>query len=259
MAAEAQLEDHWSAWRHKKDPGARAALIEAHLPLVKRVFSRLRIGLPPRAATNLEDDLLSAGTLGLIQAFDKYRENDGAAFATFATHRVRGAMLDELRRQDWLSKQSRQRLKQIQRAHHELEQAQGRPATDDEVADKLKLSVEDLRQAYVDVGPSTLVFLEGLGAEGESSDWREFIADRNAQTPEELAHKHEVLDRLTVAVGRLPEQERLVLTLLLTEDLGQAEIAEVMGVTASRVSQIYAKAVLRLQATMLPLFESVGD
>jgi RNA polymerase sigma factor for flagellar operon FliA len=234
------------------DDASRDRLIEEHLPLVRRVFSRLRIGLPPHAQRQLEDDLLSAGAIGLIQAVDRYDSSKGAVFASFASYRIRGAMLDELRRQDFLSKQSRQRLKEIQRAWRESEQAQGRPAADEEVAARLGISAETLREELVTLGPSTLVFLDGLGA--KPGDWKQFIPDPSSQNAEEIQSRREIQDRLTEMIGRLPEQERQVLRLLLIDELGQMEIAEVLGLSAARISQIYAKAVLRLQGWILPLF-----
>ena len=236
-----------------KNDQDREAFLEANLPLVKRVFSRLRIGLPSRIAEQLEDDLLSAGAIGLIQAYEKYDQRPGTAFASFASHRIRGAMLDELRRQDWLSKQSRQRLKEIQRAYAKVEQALGRPASDEEVARALNVDVEKLRSEFVEIGPATLVFLEGLG--GEASDWENFIADPENGSPEMSAEKRQIFECLKEAVGRLPAAEARVLELLLDEELGQMEIAEVLGVSPSRVSQIYSKAVARLQSSLLPLFE----
>ena len=238
-----------------KNEHDREAFLEANLPLVKRVFARLRIGLPARVAEQLEDDLLSAGAIGLIQAYEKYDQRPGTAFASFATHRIRGAMLDELRRQDWLSKQARVRLKEIQRAYGTLEQTLGRSANDDEVAALLKIDVERLREEFVEIGPATLVFLEGLGGAQNGADWKNFIADPDACSPDQAAEKSQILERLKEAVARLPQAEANVLKLLLDEELGQMEIAEVLGVTPSRVSQIYSKAVARLQGSLLPLFE----
>ncbi len=239
----------------KSGGSEREAFLESQLYLVKRVWSRLRIGLPPQAAANLEEDLLSAGAMGLVQAYDKFSEREGAAFATFASHRIRGAMLDELRRQDFLSKQARHRLKEIQRCYRELEQKLGRPASDEEAASALKTGAEALRQELVELGPSTLVFLEGLTREEGRGGWKDFLADASGLSPEEQVSRAQVKASLADAVGRLPEQERTVLRLLVHEELGQMEIAEVLGVTPSRVSQIYSKAIIRLQAAMLPLFE----
>ncbi|MES2200788.1 MAG: sigma-70 family RNA polymerase sigma factor, partial [candidate division FCPU426 bacterium] len=120
---------------------------------------------------------------------------------------------------------------------------------------ELRIGVEALRQEFVDIGPATLVFLEGLGAANEGADWKNFIADPAARPPDQAAEKRQILERLTKAVERLPDAEKKVLTLLLDGELGQIEIAEVMGVTPSRVSQIYSKAVARLQSALLPLFE----
>jgi RNA polymerase sigma factor for flagellar operon FliA len=237
-----------------KDSGpGRDAFLEAQLPLVKRVFARLKIGLPGPVAERLEDDLLGAGALGLIQAYESYQARDGVNFESFAYWRIRGAMLDELRRQDWLSKQCRHRLKEIQRAWALCEQELGHAATDEDVAKKLGVDAARLREEYVEIGPATLVFLEGLG-EGEG-DWKSFIPDPSSADPEQMSLRRQAVEKLAKALAGLPEQEHRVMALLLEDELGQSEIAEVLQLSPSRVSQIHTRAVLRLQAQLRPLFE----
>lgn len=161
--AEPSVGELWRRWKKKHDFSAREELLQFYVPLVQRVLSRLKIGLGAGVSARLGDDLRNAGVIGLIEAFERFSENEGVKFETFAFHRVRGAMLDELRRQDWLSKGCRRRLKEFQRAYQELEQKLGRRAEEEEVAAHLKISVEAFRQELLEVGPATLVFLDGLG------------------------------------------------------------------------------------------------
>lgn len=256
--ANLEFADLWARWRSSGDETAREALLEAYLPLVQRIFSRVRIGLARDVGDSLGEDLKHAGVIGLMEAFEHFKEGREAVFSTFASYRVRGAMLDELRRQDWLSKGCRHRLKEIQKACAQAEQALGRAATEDEIARELKVSPERLREEWMDIGPATLLFLDGLrGPEGslEGSQGADRLADPAAASPDERSQKQEVAVALAAQIERLPEQERRVLTLLVHDELGQKEISEALGLSRSRVSQIYARAVVRLQAGLLPLFE----
>jgi RNA polymerase sigma factor for flagellar operon FliA len=246
----------WGNWRKRRDEASRDALLNAHLGLVQRVFSRLRIGLARDVGDSLGEDLKHAGVIGLMEAFEHFAEGQEAAFPTFATYRIRGAMLDELRRQDWLSKGRRRRLKEIQRAVREAEQSLGRTAEEAEIAARLRIPVEQLREELLDIGPATLTFLDGLrGPDGEIRGGADRLPDPRADSPDAASQDSELKQGLAKEIERLPEQERRVLTMLVHEELGQKEIAEALGLSRSRVSQIYARAVVRLQAGILPFFE----
>jgi RNA polymerase sigma factor for flagellar operon FliA len=257
--ASQEFGDLWERWKKARDEASREAILEAYLPLVQRLFSRVRIGLARDVGDSLGEDLKHAGVIGLMEAFDHYHEGRDASFSTFATYRIRGAMLDELRRQDWLSKGCRHRLKEIQKACALAEQALGRAASEEEIARQLKISPEQLREELMDVGPATLLFLDGLkNPDGslEGTRGADRLPDKAAVSPDEPSQRQELASALAGQIERLPEQERRVLTLLVHDELGQKEISEVLGLSRSRVSQIYARAVIRLQAALLPLFES---
>jgi RNA polymerase sigma factor for flagellar operon FliA len=239
-------------WQLRPGPEQRDLCLEAWAPLVKRVWSRLRVSLPP-AADGLADDLVQVGCIGLIQALDGFDPRAGASFETYARLRIRGAMLDELRRQDWLSKQSRQRWKALQRASAELAQQHGRPATEEELAQHAGLSIEGLREQLLECAPATLVFLDSLMPDG-SSAWHEQVADPQAKAPDAAPLARDLKEALALAIGELPLQEHQLLVLLLEEGLGHKEAAQALGLSAARISQIYAKAVLHLQARLAPLF-----
>ena len=240
------------AWQEKPDAERRDRCLEAWAPLVKRVWSRLRVSLPP-SGTGLGDDLIQSGCIGLIQALDGFKPQAGASFETYARLRIRGAMLDELRRLDWLSKQSRQRWKALQRASGELAQHHGRPPTEEELAQKAGLDIEALRDQLLECAPSTLVFLDALKPDG-SGAWHDRVADPRALAPDQGPQGVELKEALAAAIAELPSQEHQLLVLLLQEELGHKEAAEVLGLSAARISQIYAKAILHLQARLAPLF-----
>jgi RNA polymerase sigma factor for flagellar operon FliA len=253
MAAE--FPELWGRWEARRDGADREALLVAYLPLVQRIYARLRIGLSRDVSESLGEDLKHAGVVGLMEAFDHFSRRE-ASFATFASYRIRGAMLDELRRQDWLSKGCRHRLKEIREATRQAEQRLGRPATEEEMAASLKVSVERLREDLLDIGPATLIFLDGLKSPDGTAPAR--VADRmpdpRAPSPEAGPERAELSRALAAQIEKLPESERRVLTLLIDKELGQKEIAEVLGLSRSRVSQLYASAVIRLQAGLAPLF-----
>ncbi|HTB33363.1 MAG TPA: FliA/WhiG family RNA polymerase sigma factor, partial [bacterium] len=228
---------------------SREACVEAWLPLVKRVWARLKVSLPP-SAEHLDDDLQQCGAVGLVQALESFQPASGVPFEAWARLRIRGAMLDELRRQDWISKESRRRWKALQAAVRVLEQRLERSCTEQELAQHLGLGLEALREMLLQNAPGTAVFLDGLMPDG-SQAWSERLTDPDQDGTDSLAISAELKGALARAIGRLPEQEHKLLFLLLDQDLGHKEAAAVLGVTPGRVSQIYAKAVLHLQAAMV--------
>jgi RNA polymerase sigma factor for flagellar operon FliA len=248
MADGRELDALWEQWKRGRSLEAREDLLVAYLPLVQGALSRLRHALPAEAGRQLADDLKNAGVLGLMEAFEHFREGHGASFPTFASHRIRGAMLDELRRQDWISKQRRQRWKSLQAALRRAEQRLGRGASEAELAGEAGMSVEALRQELLELGPASLVFLDGLEGGGEDALGRFHHPILKPSGPEELALRQRTLERLAALIEALPENERLVVTLAAYEELSHKEIARLLGISAPRVSQIYARAVLRLQA-----------
>jgi RNA polymerase sigma factor for flagellar operon FliA len=235
-------------WLAQGGPEAKEACFEAWLPLVKRVLSRLKVSLPP-AADALHDDLCQVGCLGLWQAVEGFQSAKGAPFEAWARLKIRGAMLDELRRQDWISKESRRRWKGLQTAVASLEQALGRVCSEEELAAHLGLSPEALRELLLENAPGTAVFLDALMPDGHAS-WAERLADGREAPADAPLQRQELKEALARAIGGLPPQEHRLLVLLLEEELGHKEAALVLGVSPGRVSQIYAKAVLHLQAAL---------
>jgi RNA polymerase sigma factor FliA len=224
---------------------ARETLIIDHLPKVRYIADRIAAKLPPSVE---RDDLYGAGVIGLIDAVERYDESRGVAFTTFAEMRVRGAILDNLRSLDWASRSSRRRAREIQAAYSKLEQTYGRPATEDEVATEMKIAVAELRESLQEIRGLKITNLDECDEETGLS-LAEMIADRSA-TQLDTLERTQQRQRLCKAIEKLPERERQVIALYYVKELTMKEIAEVLGVTESRVSQLKSQAAARLRATL---------
>lgn len=218
--------------------------LRQHAPLVKRIAYHLAARLPPSV---IMDDLIQAGMIGLLDAARQYDPSQGAAFDTYATIRIRGAMLDELRRNDWAPKSVHRKERDIMRAVREIEHETGRDARDEEIANKLGISLDDYHKQLHETSNCRVFSLDDLGMDEGALD--EHLADHNSSPLEQL--QSEDLKRvLGNAIANLPERERLVVTLYYHEELNLREIGMVMGVTESRVSQLMSQAMLRLRTRM---------
>jgi RNA polymerase sigma factor FliA len=224
---------------------SRDTLIIDHLPKVRFIADRIAAKLPPSVE---RDDLYGAGVIGLIDAVERYDESRGVAFTTFAEMRVRGAILDNLRSLDWASRSSRRRAREIQAAYSKLEQANGRPATEEEVAADMKMPVAELRETLQEIRGLKITNLDECDEETGLS-LAEMIADRSA-TQLDTMERNQQRQMLSEAIERLPERERQVIALYYVEELTMKEIAEVLGVTESRVSQLKSQAAARLRGSL---------
>lgn len=240
----------WLAYKEQGDPKAREQLILRYLPLVKYVAGRVAIGLPPHVDA---DDLYSYGIFGLLNAVERFDHTRGIKFETYAITRIKGAILDGLRAMDWVPSSLRQRARELEEAYWRLESRLGRPATDEEVAAALNLSLEDFHRLLVEVSRSQLVSLDELwGGEGEEGDFslKDLLGDENAEDPFSTAAFAEVKQTLAEAIAFLPEKERLVITLYYYEGLTAKEVSQVLGLSVSRVSQLHTRALLRLRGRL---------
>lgn len=224
---------------------ARETLIIEHLPKVKYIADRMAAKLPPSVE---RDDLYGAGVIGLIDAVERYDESRGVAFTTFAEMRVRGAILDNLRSLDWAPRSSRKRAREIQAAYSKLEQEAGRPATEEEVATCMKISVAELRDALQEIRGLKITNLDECD-EGTGLSLAEIISDKSATQLDRIEKKQQ-RQILANAIDKLPERERQIIALYYVEELTMKEIAEVLGVTESRVSQLKSQAAARLRAAV---------
>jgi RNA polymerase sigma factor for flagellar operon FliA len=241
----------WQEYRATKDQHVRDRLILTYAPLVKFVAGRVGASLPAHVD---EQDLVSYGLLGLIGAIERYDPDREIKFETFAMARIRGAIIDELRSLDWVPRSVRARAREIERAIVELERTLMRAPTDEEIAAKIGITEEELEGSLTEISRSSMAALDELwspaGGGGDQIALIDTIEDTTGPDPEFSLEQTELKEALGEAIARLPEREKLVVTLYYYEELTLREIGEVLGVTESRVSQLHTKAVLRLKARL---------
>lgn len=223
---------------------ARNELVEKHAPLVKRIACHLINRLP--ASVQLED-LIQAGMIGLLEASRNYDEGQGASFETYAGIRIRGAMLDEIRKNDWAPRSVHRKARMVAEAVRNIEHEYGRDARDTEIAEMLEISLEEYYKILQDNSYHKVLSVEDMGLGEESL--LDNLSD-NAPGILDGLQKDDMQRIIAEAVASLPERERLVMALYYDEELNLREIGAVMGVSESRVSQIHSQAVIRLQARM---------
>jgi RNA polymerase sigma factor for flagellar operon FliA len=247
-------EDTKPLWREFKKSGDRAVrdrLILTYAPLVKFVAGRLGSGLPAHVD---EGDLVSYGLLGLIGAIERYDPDRDVKFETYAISRIKGAIIDELRAMDWVPRSVRARARDIERAIGTLEAKLHRAPTDEEIAEKLGITTDELDDSLTDISRSSIAALDELwsvsSGSGDSVALIDTIEDTSGPQPSQALDQTELREALGEAIARLPEREKLVITLYYYEELTLREIGEVLGVTESRVSQLHTKAILRLKARL---------
>jgi RNA polymerase sigma factor for flagellar operon FliA len=251
LAYETDTRSLWLEYRSTGDKAVRDRLILTYAPLVKYVAGRLGSGLPAHVD---EGDLVSYGLLGLIKAIERYDPDRDIKFETYAIARIRGAIIDELRALDWVPRSVRSRARQIERAIAELEAKLGRAPTDEEIAAKIGITLDELEESLTDISRSSIAALDELwsvSGEGDQVSLLDTIEDPGSVRPAEVFDEAEVKEALADAISRLPEREKLVVTLYYYEELTLREIGEVLGVTESRVSQLHTKAVLRLKSRII--------
>jgi RNA polymerase sigma factor for flagellar operon FliA len=225
--------------------GDREDILRRYLPLVRRVVQRLAVRKPPHIEL---DDLVSWGIVGLLDAIEKYDPKKEALFSTYAQFRIRGAILDHLRSLDWVPRSVRQKAALIEKVSHELEGRLGRPASDEEIARELELSLPQYQELIGKVGEMTLFSLEDLGFGGAEERLGNDNEDEEADAdPLRALLSQERVHLVADAIGHLPEREKLVIALYYNEDLTMKEVGGVLGLTESRVSQLHSQAMLRLK------------
>jgi len=240
----------WREYRRSKDAKVRDRLILTYAPLVKYVAGRLGSGLPAHVD---DDDLVSYGLLGLIGAIERFDPDRDIKFETYAIARIKGSIIDELRALDWVPRSVRSRAREIERAIADLESKLGRAPTDEEIASKLGVTEEDLNESLSEIGRTSIAALDELwtvSAGGDQIALIDTIEDDQGPNPQSALDETEMREAIAEAISRLPEREKLVVTLYYYEELTLREIGEVLGVTESRVSQLHTKAILRLKARL---------
>jgi RNA polymerase sigma factor for flagellar operon FliA len=248
---EVELRELWRRYKEEGDAAARERLVVAYSPMVKFVAGRLGAGLP----SHVDDaDLISYGLMGLIGAIERFEPEREIKFETFAMTRIRGAIIDELRSLDWVPRSVRARAREIEAAQAKLEHELQRAPSEAELAARLNITEEELQSSLLEIANSSVYALDELwtvsDASGDKVSLLDTISDPRAEDPQESLASSEIKDRLTEAIGSLPEREQLVVALYYYESLTLREIGEVLGVTESRVSQLHTKAVMRLKSAL---------
>jgi RNA polymerase sigma factor FliA len=237
----------WQRYHQKNDSPAENALVERYLPLVRSALGRLAMTLPEHVD---QDDLNSAGLIGLLQALRNYDPASGSTFETYARLRVRGAMLDELRRMDWVPRTVHEKARKIQDTIVQVEQRLGRVPTDSEVAKALNISLSEYGDLLTEIRPATFICLDATCNVdgGDAGSLCDVVADPSGEGPLEQASRNELKKIILQRLKELPEAQRKVLALYYGEDLHLREIAELLGLTESRICQIHSQAILSIRS-----------
>lgn len=226
---------------------AKDQLVQRFLPLVKRIAYHLMARLPPSVQF---DDLVQNGLIGLLDAINRYEEGFGAQFETYATQRVRGAMLDGLRESDWLPRNLRRELRRIESMITQLEQEKGRSPSESELADALGMSLPDYQKTLQDARGHQLLYFEDFSGDDDEDFLERHFTDDESD-PSRILEDQNLRATLVAAIERLPERERLMMALYYEQELNLREIGEVLGVTESRVCQLHSQAIARLRSQMV--------
>jgi RNA polymerase sigma factor FliA len=223
------------------------AMLKQYSPLVRRLAHQMIAKLP----ANVEiDDLIQVGMIGLHDAFSRFDTEQGVQFETFATQRIRGAMLDELRGSDWMSRGNRRQQREIEAAVHKLEQQFGRAPQESEIAKEMGVSLSEYQDTLTKVRGTQLVYLEDMsGDEGGDEFLDRHVANEDANPLSQL-QDHRMRQALVDAIKKLPEREQYVMSMYYEHDMNLKEIAAVLGVTESRVCQLHSQSIARLRVKL---------
>lgn len=240
----------WQEFIDTKNAAVRSELIAEYAPLVRHTVGRL--GIPQTNLSDLED-LYSYGMIGLINAVDRFDPSRGVRFEAFAVARIRGAVIDQLRALNWMPRSAVARVRQLEATLAVLEQRLGRPATEQEAADEMDISLKRYRQILLEVGIVILSLdapLSSLAQDDEVTSLSDLLEDTRIPGPAEQAERHEQIEQLVASLEHLPERERTVLTLYYFEELTMKEISTTLKVSESRVCQLHTQAILRLRSAL---------
>ena len=226
----------------------RNALIRQYQPLVRKLAHHMMARLPANVQV---DDLIQVGLIGLSEALSRFEATQGVQFETFATQRIRGAMLDELRENDWVSRSTRKSQKEIEESLRRLEHRLGRSPLESEIAADLGISLSDYQSLLTKVRGTQLVYLEDLnhGSEDEDSFLDRHMGDPDAD-PITVLRDQRLRTALVAAIKNLPEREQFIMSMYYEQDMNLKEIAAVLDVTESRVCQLHSQSIARLRAKM---------
>lgn len=244
------VDELWNEFKSTGNDRARDALIVHYAPLVKYVAARLSVGLP---ASVDQEDLASAGIVGLMEAVSKFEPGRGYKFESYAAARIRGAIIDDLRTQDFVPRSVRRQARKVEEALSKLQRQLNRTPTDEEVAEEMGVTIRRLRSIYSRISTVLFVSLDRLLMVGDQTPGLSLVdtlVDTKAEDPVASLEERELRQFLAKAIAKLPERERTALTLYYYEGLNLAEISAVVGVSQARVSQMNAKSVLQIRSLL---------
>lgn len=226
---------------------AKDLLVQRFVPLVKRIAYHLMARLPSSVQF---DDLVQNGMIGLLDAIGRYEEGFGAQFETYATQRIRGAMLDGLRESDWLPRNLRRELRRIETMITQLEQQKGRSPSESELAEALGMPLAEYQKTLQEARGHQLLYFEDFAGDGDEDFLERHFTDNDAD-PLRILEDQDLRQTLVLAIDRLPEREKMVMALYYEQELNLREIGDVMGVTESRVCQLHSQAITRLRSQVV--------
>lgn len=246
----------WKQYGESRDPAVREQLILEYADLIKYVAGRLSIYF----GSNVEyDDLIGYGVFGLIDAIEKFDLNKKVKFETYASLRIRGAIIDSIREQDWAPRSLRKKSKDLEKALAELETKLGHAATDQEVADFMGVSLDDLNKLVQDMNMSQMVSLDDYLEQNHETGLDLSDSSSTEMQPERRMEGVEVREIMADAIEKLPEKEKLVVSLYYYEELTLKEISAIMKVSESRISQLHTKAILRMRGRLERQRSLIGE
>ena len=245
-----QLDQLWNEYKFGGNEEAREKLITGFVPIVNTIARRLEIYA---SSSYGFEDLVSVGLMGLLDAIEKFQPGKGAIFKTYAWHRIRGAILDEIRALDWVPRSIRDKASQLEKAYQTVRQRTGRAAEEFEVAEELGISQQQLQEILAEVGCTSILTIEDLMTDEENeeivNDW---LADPYAVDVQEQVELQENKEILAESIDQLPEKEKLIVSLYYNEEATMQEISLILGITVGRVSQLHSSAIVRLRNALKP-------
>ncbi len=250
LIEEKNEDELWHEYKKTKSPAIRDRFIRQYMPLVKYVAGKVSAGMPDSVEF---DDLVGYGQFGLLDAIKKFDPDKNVKFKTYAVTRIRGAIFDELREQDWVPRSVRQKSREIEDAIGELESKLGRAATDSEIAKAMGMSESEYQSTMMKVSGTSILSLNDVWYSGDDSDHMSIgdnIESPSSLNPDVIVEREEVRKVIIEAIHELPKNEKMVIVLYYNEDLTFREIGQVLNVSESRISQLHSKANLRLRAKL---------
>ncbi|WP_432354993.1 FliA/WhiG family RNA polymerase sigma factor [Sporosarcina sp. A2] len=243
-------ETYWDLWLNKRDPDAGDALVRKYMPLVNYHVQRIGSGLPRNVS---RDDVKSLGYQGLFDALTKFDPSRDLKFDTYASFRIRGSILDGLRKEDWLPRSSREKSKKLEEQISKIEQKLMRSATPEEIAAHTGMNVNDVYQTVHEHYFSSVLSIDERMSDDEDDSGKSFVLkDEKTATPEQHSVKRELIGEMVQKINDLNDNEQLVLSLFYTDEMTLTEIGEILSLSTSRISQIHSKALFKLRKLLLP-------